>query len=211
MPQAISLKKNEKGYIIIAALLILALLTIISVSAINMSTTELKISTNELLYEKAFYAAEAGLQHVTELLRSQYLTGNSAILATSGPLNWNFALAGAVDSNGDGIGDFDESIQVLNRQLDNINIQVWIWNNDDRPSGGAFNNDTDGLIYARSVAQGPRGAICRVEMLLDGAMSGVAISDYSAQAGAGPGKNFVSSDARAMTNFDMTGLQLEAN
>ena len=211
MPQAISLKKNEKGYIIIAALLILALLTIISVSAINMSTTELKISTNELLYEKAFYAAEAGLQHVTELLRSQYLTGNSAILATSGLPNWNFALIGAVDNNSDGLGDFAESIQVLNRQLDNINIQVWIWNNDDRPSGGAFNNDTDGLIYARSVAEGPRGAICRVEMLLDGAMSDVAISEYSAQAGAGPGKNFVSSDARAMTNFDMTGLQLEAN
>ena len=100
---------------------------------------------------------------------------------------------------------------MLNRQLDNINIQVWIWNNDDRPSDGAFNNDTDGLIYARSVAEGPRGAICRVEMLLDGAMSDVAISGYSAQAGAGPGKNFVSSDAGAMTNFDMTGLQLEAN
>jgi len=48
-------------------------------------------------------------------------------------------------------------------------------------------------------------------MLLNGAMSDVAISGYSAQAGAGPGKNFVSSDARAMTNFDMTGLQLEAN
>ena len=165
MPQAISLKKNEKGYIIIAALLILALLTIISVSAINMSTTELKISTNELLYEKAFYAAEAGLQHVTELLRSQYLTGNSAILATSGPPNWNFALLGAVDNNSDGLGDFAESIQVLNRQLDNINIQVWIWNNDDRPSGGAFNNDTDGLIYARSVAEGPRQGPVRGKIL----------------------------------------------
>ena len=208
MPQAISLKKNEKGYIIIAALLILALLTIISVSAINMSTTELKISTNELLYEKAFYAAEAGLQHVTELLRSQYLTGNSAILATSGPPNWNFALLGAVDSNGDGIGDFAESVAVLNRKLDNIDIQVRIWNNSD---GGSFVNDTDGLIYVRSDAEGPRGARCRVEMLLDGSMSDVAISEYSAQAGAGPGKNFVSSDAGAMTNFDMTGLQLEAN
>lgn len=208
MPQAISLKKNEKGYIIIAALLILALLTIISVSAINMSTTELKISTNELLYEKAFYAAEAGLQHVTELLRSQYLTGNSAILATSGPPNWNFALLGAVDSNGDGIGDFAESVAVLNRKLDNIDIQVRIWNNGD---GGSFVNDTDGLIYVRSDAEGPRGARCRVEMLLDGSMSDVAISEYSAQAGAGPGKNFVSSDAGAMTNFDMTGLQLEAN
>jgi hypothetical protein len=211
MPQAISLKKNEKGYIIIAALLILALLTIISVSAINMSMTESKIATNELLYEKAFYAAEAGLQHVTEILRSLYLTGNSAILAANGTPNWNFALKDAEDSDNDGIGDFAESIQVLNPKLDNIDIQVWIWNNDDSASGGTFNNDTDGLIYARSVAEGPRGAICRVEMLLDGAMSGVAISGYSAQAGAGPGKNFVSSDADAMTNFDATGLQLETN
>ena len=208
MPHKNPPKKDEDGYIIIAALLILALLTIISVSAINMSMTELKISTNELLYEKAFYAAEAGLQHVTELLRSQYLTGNSAILATSGPPNWNFALAGAVDSNGDGIGDFAESIQVLSPKLDNIDIQVRIWNNGD---GGSFVNDTDGLIYVRSDAEGPRGARCRVEMLLDGAMSDVAIADYSAQAGAGPGKNFVSSDAGAMTNFDMTNLQLEAN
>ena len=208
MPQAISLKKNENGYIIIAALLILALLTIISVSAINMSMTESKIATNELLYEKAFYAAEAGLQQVTEDLRSRYLAGNSAILATSGDPNWNFALVGVQDPYGDGIGDFAGSIDVLNHQLDNVNIQVRIWNNND---GGAYDNDTDGLIYARSIATGPRGAICRVEMLLDGAMSDEAISGYSAQAGAGPGKNFVSSDARAMTNFDMTGLQLEAN
>jgi PilX N-terminal len=208
MPQAISLKKNENGYIIIVALLILALLTIISVSAINMSMTESKIATNELLYEKAFYAAEAGLQHVTEDLRSRYLAGNSAILATSGDPNWNFALVGVQDPYGDGIGDFAGSIDVLNSQLGNVNIQVRIWNNND---GGAYDNDTDGLIYARSVAEGPRGAICRVEMLLDGAMSDEAISGYSAQAGAGPGKNFVSSDADAMTNFDATGLQLETN
>jgi len=190
--------------------LILALLTIISVSAINMSTTESKIATNELLFEKAFYAAETGLQQVTEDLRNRYLSGNSAILATSGTPNWNFALAGAIDNDDDDIGDFEGSIEVLNRQLDNVNIQVRIWNNDDSASGGAFNNDTDGLIYARSIATGPRGAISRVEMLLDGTMGG-AISEYSAQAGAGAGKNFVSSDADAMTNFDATGLQLETN
>jgi len=148
------------------------------------------------------------LQQVTEDLRSRYLAGNSASLATSGDPNWNFALVGVQDPYGDGIGDFAGSIDVLNRQLDNVNIQVRIWNNND---GGAYDNDTDGLIYARSVAEGPRGAICRVEMLLDGAMSGVDITEYSAQAGAGPGKNFVSSDADAMTNFDATGLQLETN
>jgi hypothetical protein len=204
MPQTDIFKKNQNGYIIIAALLILALLTIISVSAINMSRTELQISTNELLYEKAFYAAEAGLQHVTELLRIQYITGNSSILASGGTPNWSFALQGAVDSDGNSIGDFAGSVEVINRKLDNIDIRVKVWNNDD--ADGDHITDTDGLIYARSLAEGPRGAMCRVEMLLEGAMSGVAVSDYSAQEGAGPGKNFVSSDADVMTDFTMTGL-----
>ena len=197
MPQTTYLKKNENGYIIIVALLILALLTIISVSAINLSTTESKIATNELLFEKAFYAAEAGLQHSTGLLRNQYVTGNSAMLATGGATNWSFALQGAVDS------DFAGGVEVLNRKLDNIELRVRVWNNDD---GGGPVNDTDGLIYVRSEAEGPRGALCRVEMLLDGDMSDEAVSDYGAQEGSGPGKNFVSSDADVITDFTMTDL-----
>jgi hypothetical protein len=204
VPQKNILKKNQNGYIIIAALLLLALLTIISVSAINMSRTELQISTNELLYEKAFYAAESGLQHVTELLIIQYVAGNSAILASGGTPNWSFALQGAVDSDGDRIGDFAGSVAVINKKLDDIDILVRVWNNDD-PGGGPI-TDRDGLIYARSVAKGPRGALCRIEMLLEGAMNGVAVAGYSAQEGAGPGNNFVSSDADVMTDFTMTGL-----
>jgi len=206
MPHKKSHKRNENGYIIIAALLILALLTIISVSAINMSTTELKIATNELLYEKAFYAAEAGLQHLTELLIIQYITGNSANLSSGSTPNWNFALLGAVDGDEDGIADFAGSVEALNTKLDNIGIQVRLWNNDD---GGGPVNDTDGLIYARSEAIGPRGARCRIEILLEGDMSGVALSNYSAQAGAGAGKNFVSSDADVMTDFTMTDLAVQ--
>ena len=204
MPQTNILKKNQKGYIIIAALLVLALLTIISVSAINMSRTELQISTNELLYEKAFYAAESGLQHLTELLRIQYVAGNSAILASGGTPTWSFALQGAVDSDGDSVGDFAGSVEVINKKLDGIDILVRVWNNDDL--GGGPLTDSDGLIYARSVAEGPRGAMCRIEMLLEGAMNGVTVSGYSAQEGAGPGNNFVSSDADVMTDFTMTGL-----
>ena len=204
MPPPNILKKNQTGYIIIAALLILALLTIISVSAINMSRTELQISSNELLYEKTFYAAESGLHHLTELLRIQYVAGNSAILASGGTPNWSFALQGAIDSDGDSIGDFAGSVEVINKKLDGIDILVRVWNNDDL--GGGPVTDSDGLIYARSVAEGPRGAMCRIEMLLEGAMNGVAVSNYSAQEGAGPGNNFVSSDADVMTDFTMTGL-----
>jgi len=203
MPYARTYRKNQDGYIIIATLLILALLTIISVAAIDMSTTELKIATNELLYEKVFYAAESGLQHLTELLRIQYNNGNSANLSSGGIPNWSFALQGAVDSDEDGIGDLVGSVAVLNRKLDNIDIQVRIWNNDD---GGGPINDTDGLIYARSQAEGPRRARCRIDILLEGHMSGQAVSNYGAQAGGGAGKSFVSSDADVITDFAMTDL-----
>ena len=206
MPYARTYRKNQDGYIIIATLLILALLTIISVSAIDMSTTELKIATNELLYEKVFYAAESGLQHLSELLRIQYNSGNSANLSSGGIPNWSFALQGAVDSDEDDIGDFVGSVAVLNRKLDNIDIQVRIWNNDD---GGGPINDTDGLIYARSQAEGPRRARCRIDILLEGHMSGQAVSNYSAQAGGGAGKSFVSSDADVMTDFTMTDLAVQ--
>jgi type IV pilus assembly protein PilX len=190
--------RKEDGYIIIAAILILALLTIICVSALRMSTTEMKIATNELLYERAFYAAEAGLQHLTELLRFQFVDRNSAILSAGGTPTWSFALQDAVDG----------SVPVIDRQLDGIDLQVRIWNNDD---GGSPTNDTDGLIWVRSEAEGPRGASCRIEMLLEGTTSGAAISGYSAQQGAGPGKNFVSSDADAMTDFNQTSLNAQQN
>jgi len=203
MLQTIIHSRKEDGYIIIASILILALLTIICVSAMKMSTTEMKIATNELLYERAFYTAEGGLQHLTERLRLQYVKRNRAILSAGGTPNWSFALQGAVDSDADGVGDFDGSVTMLNKKLDEIDLQVRIWNNDD---GGGPANDKDGLIYVHSEAGGPRRALCRIEMLLEGTFSGEAISDYSAQAGAGAGKNFVSSDAYVMTDFTQTGL-----
>jgi hypothetical protein len=206
MLPATALRKTEDGYIIIAALLILALLTIICVSAANMSKTEINIATNELLYERAFYAAESGLQHLTELLRSQYVEGNAAILSSGGTSNWSFALQGAADSDMDGVGDFAGGVNIINTNLDNINLQVRIWNNND---GGGPASDSDGLIYVRSEARGARGALCRIEMLLEGNMDGTAVSDYIAQEGAGPGKNFVSDDAEAMENFSQTNLSVE--
>jgi len=42
--------------------------------------------------------------------------------------------------------------------------------------------------------------------MLAGRIAGEASSDYSAQAGAGPGKNFVSNDADVMKDFTQTGL-----
>jgi hypothetical protein len=53
--------RNQNGFILISAVLILCLLTIIGIAAINMSVTESKISVNHTIAAMNFYAAESGI------------------------------------------------------------------------------------------------------------------------------------------------------
>ena len=53
--------RNQDGYVIVMALLVLSILTIIGVSALRTSITESQISTNHLIYNMNFYAAESGI------------------------------------------------------------------------------------------------------------------------------------------------------
>jgi len=53
--------RNEQGSVIIIAVMVLALLTIIGISSMKTSITEQQISTNHLIYNMNFYAAESGI------------------------------------------------------------------------------------------------------------------------------------------------------
>ena len=57
-PKATSILNNEEGSVIIAALMILVLLTIIGIASTNVSNTEVKISTHNLIHQQNFYRAE---------------------------------------------------------------------------------------------------------------------------------------------------------
>ena len=57
-----SIIKNQQGSVIVVAMIILVSLTIIGISATNMSTTEVQVSTNALLHNIAFYAADSGIE-----------------------------------------------------------------------------------------------------------------------------------------------------
>jgi hypothetical protein len=213
MHNIISHARDERGSVIVAALMMLVLLTIIGLAATNMSTTEINISTNSLLYERAFYAAEGGLDHSKESVKLQFIEYNDLIIRAGGTGDWDFALNGSIagktvagDSDGDGIGSYaDGVVWISNANLDGVSYTVTIWNNDD---GGSEIDDTDGLIFVRSDASGPRGERCSVEALVQGTAIGGPVSGYIAQEGTGAGKTFTSNDADAMTAGDLAVQQM---
>ena len=58
--------RDERGFAIIVALIMLAIITVIGIAATRTSETETRIAANERLYNTAFYAAEAGTAFVAE-------------------------------------------------------------------------------------------------------------------------------------------------
>jgi hypothetical protein len=59
---------NEDGVVLVAAILILVLLTIIGVVSMNISSTEIKTSFNEVIYQQNLYQAEGATMEASELL-----------------------------------------------------------------------------------------------------------------------------------------------
>jgi hypothetical protein len=58
LPKAASILNNEEGVVIIAALMVLVLLTIIGIASTNISNTEIKIASHGLIHQQNFYQAE---------------------------------------------------------------------------------------------------------------------------------------------------------
>jgi Tfp pilus assembly protein PilX len=71
MRQTISLLKNEAGgVVIIAAIMILALLTIIGIASLSTSNIEVRIAGQESVYQQNFYNAEGATLETVELLEN---------------------------------------------------------------------------------------------------------------------------------------------
>jgi hypothetical protein len=224
---------NEKGFTLILALILLMLLTIIGVTAINTSTTETMISSADETKRAAFYAAESGVEHATAMLRSQFVARNQATIQAalaSGTVpqpRWNFALNGDVISTVAGpqpasgshwVKRFEQGVPwIVDANTGNGYIyNVRVWNNADALDPASPNppeqNDTDGLIVVGAIATGPRNTRAAVEVVLKGDINqGSATSAYTAQAGAGAGKNYNAADVAAISAANLSAMSSNAS
>ena len=90
--------KNERGMVLVVAVLILTVVTIIGIAALTTSDTELQISSNEKQLTVQFYDAEAGQIEAMEW-RTAWMTDD---FLTAGDTLANFISDNATD-----VGDCD--------------------------------------------------------------------------------------------------------
>ena len=105
--------KKDDGSVIVAAMLILVLLTIIGISATNMSSSELDITANAQLNKMAFFTAESGWHVMADWLDDQYP------LPTVNLGSDDYLGSDGIDNDGDGFTDeHNEYISFTTAQFD---------------------------------------------------------------------------------------------
>ena len=213
--------KDEGGSAIVAALLILTLLTIIGIAAINSSTTERSTSANYLLYERVFFTAEAGLEHAKAALQNK-LRDQIPLLATGQRPKFSFALSQTPSPatnyfpghSGDPtaadwrrLAEFPPTLggyktyfgsAITNSPLQGYQYTIYIWDNNDDANPVV---DSDGTIFMLAQAQGPKNSRCGIFTTLVADSDSNPLSGYNAQEGAGPGKGYSSLDKGGISDF----------
>lgn len=58
--------RDDSGFVLIVALVILVLITLLGIAALNTTTTEIQIAAGDRAYKQAFYNAETGISYAVE-------------------------------------------------------------------------------------------------------------------------------------------------
>jgi hypothetical protein len=81
---------NEKGFVLIICVVLLLMLSLIGIVSITSSTSDMKVSGNELRQTGSFYAAESGIERAAAAIASSYeTTGNPPDPLPSGSITEN--------------------------------------------------------------------------------------------------------------------------
>ena len=111
--------KDEKGGVLVVALLILVLLTLIGMAATDTTNIELQVSGNEKVYKQAFYAADAGVAYAVAKGSTLVLDNNAA--ADPDDSSYKLVYRGDNPNSPDGIPDNpDMPSQVLRLSFKNL-------------------------------------------------------------------------------------------
>ena len=183
--------ENQGGFALVSAMIFLVLLSVIGIAATNTANVETMISASEKNRQRAFFAADAGIEHgkivMTNAMKDEF--------ARTGATDWDGVLP---DS-----GSEEESrTWINNRSMGSVVTYTVMARDNDDGDDDAF-DDTDNIIYLTSIATSTDGTTAGIEIGLSSILDSGSATGYSAQAGSGSGKSYKSDDANTMTDFTL--------
>jgi hypothetical protein len=170
-----SVGKQERGSALVMAVFVLALLTAMGGALLFLSQTEIKMSEASVNPKKAFYYAEAGLEHARQALWLNAGAGPFApflVLATGGdpldPIGFDpDNIAAVYDSNGNvtGFSGYDNDTPLVGIQnLDDGWYAAFMTN--DLGEGRTNQLDSDDRVILAGVGAGPDGSFEVIEAVI---------------------------------------------
>lgn len=145
---------GERGFSLVSALLFLTVLTLLAASAVIISGTDIKISSNYASGKQAFFLAEAGLERARQLLKTNMQSGStlSSLLDSAKGSNGTLTDSGVLSN----FTNTDDTPFINTTSLGAGSYQVYLTN--DSVDGVTSTTDTNGVVTLTSLGTGPNGS-----------------------------------------------------
>ena len=152
---------NEKGFLLIAALTLMATLTLLGTTAYILSSTDIKIGGNFRNNQMVLQVAMAGAERARELLRVENL-GSSDSSTFSDELNATTRKG----ANGvlDGYSLTTDDVALATGTMNNVSYAAYLTN--DSSEGTSTTTDSNGKVLITSVATGPNNSKAQVQIVV---------------------------------------------
>jgi len=168
---------NEKGMVLVVGLLLVAVLMILGTTAVLMSTTDIKISSNYKSGSQAFYIAEAGLERARGQLKTDLSGSDTSTLVQTALSQKLAASAGtnSVLSNSNDSANFytggtfltDDVPYITTTSFGGGTYRVYLTNDVLNTGGVTSTTDTNQRVTLTSFGFGPNNSRAVVQQVVE--------------------------------------------
>ena len=161
LPSFRSIVPNQNGFLLIAALTLMATLTLLGTTAYILSSTDIKIGGNFRNNQMVLQVAMAGAERAREALRAENLASGDNI-SFSDELN-SSSRKGA-NSALDGYSATTDDSALASGTMNNVSYAAYLSN--DSSDGTTNTSDSNGKVMITSVATGPNNSKAQIQIVV---------------------------------------------
>jgi Tfp pilus assembly protein PilX len=161
VPTIVFAVKSDKGFLLVAALALLSVLTLLGTTAALLTRTDTKISGNFKNNQAALQVAMGGAERARQALRLENLSSTD-----SGSFSDELNNATRKGANGvlNGYNSTTDDQSIANGTLNGISYSAYLTN--DVADGKSNTTDANGKVLVTSIATGPNSSKARVEIIV---------------------------------------------